>query len=155
MRRLLVPILVALWLLWEPRAQLAQAAISSGQGSVTLSAQFTGSQSNTGDLQPTGGAPWAFASGVNDSGQVVGHDSDTQGQELAAVLWTGGHRYDLNTLIAPSRLHLVTAYYIDDHGDIVGRGALPNGDQRAFMLVRNPSVPLPSGPAEAASQRHA
>ena len=63
------------------------------------------------DLQPTGGAPWAFASGVNDSGQVVGHDSDTQGQELAAVLWTGGHRYDLNTLIAPSRLHLVTAYY--------------------------------------------
>jgi probable HAF family extracellular repeat protein len=101
------------------------------------------------DLQPTGGAPWAFASGVNDSGQVVGHDSDTQGQELAAVLWTGSHRYDLNTLIAPSRLHLVTAYYIDAHGDIVGRGALPNGDQRAFLLVRNRSVPLPSGPASA------
>jgi probable HAF family extracellular repeat protein len=101
------------------------------------------------DLRPTGGAPWAFASGVNDSGQVVGHDSDTQSQELAAVLWAGGHGYDLNTLIAPSRLHLVTAYYIDDHGDIVGRGTLPNGDQRAFLLVRNPSVPLPSGPASA------
>jgi len=57
--------------------------------------------------------------------------------------------HDLNTLIAPSRLHLVTAYYIDDHGDIVGRGALPNGDQRAFLLVRNRSVPLPSGPVSA------
>jgi len=99
------------------------------------------------NLRPTGGAPWAFAEGVNDSGQVVGHDSDTQGQELAAVLWAGGHGYDLNTLIAPSRLHLVTAYYIDDHGDIVGRGTLPNGDQRAFLLVRNPSAPLPSRPA--------
>ena len=65
------------------------------------------------------------------------------------MLWAGGHGYDLNTLIAPSHLHLVTAYYIDDHGDIVGRGTLPNGDQRAFPLVRNPSVPLPSGPASA------
>jgi len=63
------------------------------------------------------------------------------------VLWAGGHGYDLNTLIARNRLHLVTAYYIDDHGDIVGRRTLPNGDQRAFLLVRNPSAPLPSRPA--------
>jgi probable HAF family extracellular repeat protein len=99
------------------------------------------------DLRPTGSAPWAFAEGVNDSGQVAGYDSDTQGQELAAVLWDKGRGYDLNTLIAPSRLHLVTSYYIDGRGDIVGRGALPNGDQRAFVLIRNPSVPLPSGVA--------
>jgi hypothetical protein len=27
--------------------------------------------------------------------------------------------------------------------------AVPNGDQRAFLLIRNPSVPLASGPASA------
>jgi probable HAF family extracellular repeat protein len=101
------------------------------------------------DLPPADGAPWAFADAVNDSGMVVGHDSDTQGQELAAVAWAGGRTYDLNTLIAPNQLHLVTAKYVDDHGDVVGRGVLPNGDQRVFLLVRNPSVPLPSTPPSA------
>ena len=96
------------------------------------------------DLPPTGGAPWAFADAVNDSGMVVGHDSDTKGQELAAVAWAGGRSYDLNKLIVPSRLHLVTAKYVDNRGDIVGRGVLPNGDQRVFLLIRNRSVPLPS-----------
>jgi probable HAF family extracellular repeat protein len=96
------------------------------------------------DLPPTGGAPWSFAQGVNDSGLVVGGDSDTYGQELAAVAWAGGRSYDLNTLIAPSKLHLVEAEYVDNRGDIVGHGVLPNGDQRVFLLVRNQSVPLPS-----------
>ncbi len=96
------------------------------------------------DLPPADGAPWAFANAVNDGGMVVGNDSDTEGQELAAVAWAGGRTYDLNTLIAPSRLHLVIAEYVDDHGDIVGHGVLPNGDQRVFLLVRNPSVPLPA-----------
>jgi probable HAF family extracellular repeat protein len=95
-------------------------------------------------LPPTGGAPWSFAQGVNDSGLVVGGDSDTKGQELAAVAWAGGRSYDLNTLIAPSRLHLVIAEYVDNRGDIVGHGVLPNGDQRVFLLIRNRSVPLPS-----------
>jgi probable HAF family extracellular repeat protein len=95
-------------------------------------------------LPPTGGAPWSFAQGVNDSGLVVGGDSNTKGQELAAVAWAGGRSYDLNTLIAPSRLHLAEAEYVDNRGDIVGHGVLPNGDQRVFLLVRNRSVPLPS-----------
>jgi len=52
------------------------------------------------------------------------------GDELAAVLWSHGQGYDLNTLIAPSALHLVSAEYISDQGEIVCHGVLPNGDQR-------------------------
>ena len=95
------------------------------------------------DLPPVGGAPWAFANSVNDYGQVAGNETDTNGNELTAVLWSGGDGYDLNTLIAPSPLRLITAEYINDQGEIVGHGVLPNGDQRIFLLIRNPTIPLP------------
>jgi probable HAF family extracellular repeat protein len=95
------------------------------------------------DLPPVGGAPWAFANAVNDHDQVAGNETDTNGNELIAVLWSGGHGYDLNTLIAPSPLQLTSADYINNQGDIVGHGVLPNGDQRVFLLIRNPTVPLP------------
>ena len=94
------------------------------------------------DLSPVGGAPWAFGGGVNDYGQVVGNETDTNGKDLIAVLWSGGHGYDLNTLVAPNRMQMVSADYITNQGDIVGHGVLPNGDQRMFLLIRNPSVPL-------------
>jgi len=103
------------------------------------------------DLPPVGGAPWAFGNSVNDHGQVAGNTTDAKGNERFAVLWGGGHGYNLNTLIAPSKLHLVTAEYINDQGEIVGHGVLPNGNQRVFLLIRNPSVPLP--PAAARSVR--
>ena len=99
------------------------------------------------DLSPVGGAPWAFGGGVNDYGQVVGNETDTNGKDLIAVLWSGGHGYDLNTLIAPNPLQMVSADYITNQGDIVGHGVLPNGDQRMFLLIRNPSIPLPPAPA--------
>jgi hypothetical protein len=70
---------------------------------------------------------------------------------LAAVLWAGGHAYDLNTLVAPSTEHLTAAQYIDDQGDILAQAQLPNGDQHIVELVRRPWVPLPpastAGPA--------
>jgi hypothetical protein len=59
------------------------------------------------------------------------------------VLWSGGHGYDLNTLIAPNPMQMISADYINNHGDIFGHGVLPNGDQRIFLLIRNPCVPLP------------
>jgi probable HAF family extracellular repeat protein len=95
------------------------------------------------DLPPIGGAAWSFANSVNDQGQVVGNQTDSKGNELNAMLWSRGHGYDLNTLIAPSRLRLLSAEYINDQGEIVGHGVLPNGNQRVFLLIRNPSVPLP------------
>lgn len=105
------------------------------------------------DLPPAGGAPWAFANGVNDHGQVVGDETDTKGDERFAVLWSGGHGYNLNTLIAPSALHLTSAEYIGDQGEIVGHGVLRNGHQRVFLLIRNRSVPLPLPPFAARPAR--
>ncbi len=115
-------------------------------GSLALDQAFHGFLWHHGtmvDLPPVGGAPWAFANGVNDYDQVVGNETDTHGHELIAVLWSGGHGYDLNTLVAPNPLQMVSADYINNQGDIVGHGVLPNGDQRMFLLIRNPCVPLP------------
>jgi hypothetical protein len=38
---------------------------------------------------------------------------------------------------------MISANYITGQGDIFGHGVLPNGDQRVFLLIRNPGVPLP------------
>jgi hypothetical protein len=49
-------------------------------------------------------AAWAFGDGVNDHGQVVGNENNAKNnEELIAALWSGGHGYDLDTLIAPTR----------------------------------------------------
>src|SRR5215469_2693709 len=87
-------------------------------------------------------APCSNGNTVSNNGAVAGNITDCHGDQLAAVLWSHGHAYDLNTLIAPSALHLAGADYINDQGEIVGHGVLPNGDQHAFLLIRNPSVPL-------------
>jgi len=33
---------------------------------------------------------------------------------------------------------MVSADYVNNQGDIVGHGVLPNGHQRMFLLIRNP-----------------
>lgn len=96
------------------------------------------------DLPPVEGAPCSNGNAVNDGGAVVGNITNCHGDELAAMLWANGRAYDLNTLIAPSALHLFEADYINGQGQIVGRGVLPNGDQHVFLLIRNPTVPLPA-----------
>jgi hypothetical protein len=51
---------------------------------------------------------------------------------------------DLNTLIpSGSEPTLIDVYFINDRGEIVANGALPNGDQHAVLLV-------PDGDNEAA-----
>jgi probable HAF family extracellular repeat protein len=101
------------------------------------------------DLPAVGGAPWAFGNAVNDRDQVVGNENTSNNHEVIAVLWSGGHGYDLNTLVAPNPLQMISADYITNQGDIFGHGVLPNGDQRIFLLIRNPGVPLPPVPAPA------
>jgi hypothetical protein len=48
---------------------------------------------------------------------------------------------------------MASAEYINDRGDIVGHGVLANGEQRMFLLTRNPSVPLPDATASVARVR--
>jgi probable HAF family extracellular repeat protein len=90
------------------------------------------------DLTGVGNPQCTVAIAVNARGQVVGNTCD----ESDALLWVDGRQYDLNTLVAPSALLLTGAAYINDRGDIVGKGVLPDGSQRTFMLIPNPSAPL-------------
>jgi hypothetical protein len=81
---------------------------------------------------------------INDHDQVVGAETDANDHDIIAALWAGGHAYNLNKLVAPSSLRMISANYINNAGDIVGYGTLPNGDQRMFLLTRNPIVSLPT-----------
>ena len=105
------------------------------------------------DLPPIGGAAFATAESVNSQDEVVGVGYDSNGNEISAFLWTGGHGYDLNTLVAPSDFQIISADYINNRGEIFGHGVYtsgPNaGDARVFVLIRNPSVPLPAAPKAA------
>jgi probable HAF family extracellular repeat protein len=96
------------------------------------------------DLPPVPGTVDAFPQSVNNLDQVVGETDVSPNTPIIAALWTGGRTYDLNTLIAPSSLQLVSAGYIDEKGDIVGFGILPDGSQREYLLIRNPTAPLPA-----------
>jgi probable HAF family extracellular repeat protein len=87
------------------------------------------------DLAPVDNAPCSNTFSINNLDEAVGNVTDCQGHELDAVLWDHGSAYDLNSLIAPSQLHLDSAEYINDKGEIVGHGTLPNGDQRIFLLI--------------------
>jgi probable HAF family extracellular repeat protein len=88
---------------------------------------------------------WADPNCVNDRDQVVGAESNASNTRfVVAALWADGRAYNLNKLVAPSSLRMISANYVNNQGDIVGYGTLPNGDQRVFLLTRNPTVPLPS-----------
>jgi uncharacterized membrane protein len=89
------------------------------------------------DLPPVDGAACSNASSVNARGEAVGNATTCQGHSLAAVLWRQGVGVDLNALVAPSALHLTDAASINDRGDIIGEGQLPNGDERNFLLIPN------------------
>ena len=54
----------------------------------------------------------AFGNAVNDRDQVVGNENTASNHEVIAALWSGGHGYDLNTLVAPNPLQMISADYI-------------------------------------------
>jgi probable HAF family extracellular repeat protein len=90
------------------------------------------------DLQPLAGDPCSNAfSAPNARDEVVGNATDCQGFAFAAVLWQHGRPVDLNTLIAPATLHLTQGVAINDRGEIIGYGVLPNGDEHNFLLIPN------------------
>lgn len=90
------------------------------------------------DLTGTAASQCTVANAINSSDDVVG--GTCAGDD--ALLWSRGQQYDLNTLVAPSPLQLTDAVSINDRGQIIGEGALPNGEQRDYLLIPNPSVPL-------------
>jgi probable HAF family extracellular repeat protein len=93
----------------------------------------------------------SVAYGINTSGEIVGMCSAAPGSHNnTAFLYTGGQMIDLNTVLPPdSGWYLVSAYAINDKGQIVGVGADKDGLQHAFLLT------LDSGTAPEISSRAA
>lgn len=94
------------------------------------------------DLRPVGSDPCSQTYGMNSSGQVVGWSgyfcAGGNFGNIRAVLWDkSGSAIDLNTRIGanPHAVYLFAATNINDRGEIVGEGVLPNGDAHAFLLI--------------------
>jgi probable HAF family extracellular repeat protein len=78
----------------------------------------------------------SFPRYINSNAQIVGLSNNCQSSYLHAFLWeVGGPMVDLNTLIPPNAgVKLADAFNVNDRGDIVALGILPNGDQHAVIL---------------------
>jgi len=84
----------------------------------------------------------SWASGINDSGQVVGLSVSTAGTQ-SAMLWTSSDgMIDLKALLGTSSSfsYLTAAITINDKGQIVGQGVTTNGNTHAFLMT---PVPIP------------
>jgi probable HAF family extracellular repeat protein len=87
------------------------------------------------DLGTVGSDPCSNGLFINASGQVVGTSTDCQGTILHAFLWDNGSMIDLSAQILPgSGFAFVEPVVINDRGEIVGNGVLPNGDTHAVVL---------------------
>jgi probable HAF family extracellular repeat protein len=90
------------------------------------------------DLGTLEGDCFSVALALNSEGQIVGQSFSTCDFNSArAVLWEkGGPALDLNHLVDPgSGLQLTEAKIINDLGEIVAVGLLPNGDLHSVVLI--------------------
>jgi probable HAF family extracellular repeat protein len=86
------------------------------------------------DLGNAPGDTCSAAWGMNLLGQVVG-DAGVCGSSEHGVLWERGTGADVNMLVAPSVLYVKATEIINDRGEIVGLGVLPNGNQHVVVLI--------------------
>jgi probable HAF family extracellular repeat protein len=93
------------------------------------------------DLGTVAPCPQSEAHSINAASQVIGRAYFCAGDfyETAVYVERAKPMVDLNTLIdPPSPIHLNTAWNINERGEIFADGALPDGTERAVLLV-----PLP------------
>jgi probable HAF family extracellular repeat protein len=96
---------------------------------------FLGKNGALRDLGTLNGDPCSVANSINSKEQIVGSSTDCS-NFLHAFLWEDGRMTDLNVFVPPSSaLTLTQATFIDDRGEITAEGVLPNGDQRAVLLI--------------------
>ena len=106
-------------------------------GNVLIDAALWGKDGIT-DLGGLAGGCGAFAFWINNSRQVVGNAfNDCTYATTTGFLWEdGGPMVDLNTLIVPgSGIFVPIGITINDRGEIAAQGVLPNGDERAVLLI--------------------
>ena len=88
------------------------------------------------DLGVLSGDLVGSATAINNRGEVVGASVSAPGPaggNLRAFVWRDGVMTDLNTLVPPGSLYLLTAFGVNDSGEIVGFGATSDGDMHAFL----------------------
>jgi len=88
------------------------------------------------DLGTVYGETCSQANSINSGGQIVGFVSADCFNEDHAFLAEHGSIVDVNTLVVGgSDVTALNAFDINDRGEIAGYGVLPNGDERAVLLV--------------------
>ena len=90
------------------------------------------------DLGTPDGDPCSDASVINSHGQAVGISTDCNGTALHSYLWeNGGPIVDLQSLVLPgSDLTVHENLSINERGEIVANGLLPNGaGTHAILLI--------------------
>lgn len=83
------------------------------------------------DLTGVASSDRTVAYSIDSSGQIAGSNCN----ETDALVWLNGTQYELNTLVPPTDVHLTDAQSINDRGQIVALGQLPNGNQHVFILT--------------------
>jgi len=75
--------------------------------------------------------------GTNNQGDIVGAsiNGDAATGSPRAILWHNGVMTDLNSLAPDSPLYLLTAFGINDAGQIVGFGASATGEIHGFLAT--------------------
>ena len=93
------------------------------------------------DLGTLGGS-YSAGNAINTSGQVTGFSLTTGNTALHAFLYTAANgMVDLNTLLpSGSGWTLISAFAINDAGQITGSGTNPSGFSHAFLLTPPPAV---------------
>ena len=89
------------------------------------------------DLGAVAGDVCSVAASINSGGQIVGVSRADCNQDTHGFLSeNGGPLIDLQTLIAPgSDITVTSAVDINDRGEIVASGMLPNGDFHSVLLI--------------------
>jgi probable HAF family extracellular repeat protein len=88
------------------------------------------------DLGTLPGLPVSLANAINNNSQAVGFSQDADGNNTVALLWQNGVMANLNTLIPPgSPMFLIEALGINNRGQIIGYGSMPNGQVLGYLLT--------------------
>jgi probable HAF family extracellular repeat protein len=116
------------------------AGVSAMPGNTTTHAfLWTKERGNMVDLGTLSGDVNSAALGINDHGEIVGASFGPAGPingNPRAFVWKDGRMMDLNDLIpANSPLHLLTAFGINEAGEIAGFGVTGSGDLHAFLAA--------------------
>jgi probable HAF family extracellular repeat protein len=88
------------------------------------------------DLGTLAGDCFSVALAINSEGQIVGQSFSCDFRTARAVIWDKGVPLDLNNLVSPGAgLQLTEPKIINDDGQMVASGLLPNGDLHSVVLI--------------------